>query len=258
MVQKNVIKAEHAFQEVLRFEPQRLNSTTPESMQELVSVQDHNTDFQIAEVVRDFTGLAELEVKRIESEIEKRALEELKSIQEQAYSEAFDLGMDEGRRQAFVKKSEEIDKSVNDLDHLVTAIRNAKIHFLNSNENQLVKMVFYLATKIAMFEISEKSKEAVQAVLRECITVSHSEETVRVIVAPEQIDFLETLQKERKRDLEFLKNVEFTPQDGISSGGCIITTNYSEIDARIEERVSKLWDEIRSSIPPLKDSVGNG
>ncbi len=258
MAQRTVIKAEYAFQEILKFEPQRLESATAESMEDLVKAKDFNEDFQIAEVVRNFTGLAEIEVKRIESEIEKRALEELKSVQEQAYSEAFDLGMSEGRRQAFVATSEEIERKLSDLDKLVSSIRDSKIHFLNSNENQLIKMVFYLATKVAMFEVSQKPQEAIQSVLRECINVTHSEETVRVIVAPEQLDFLESLQKERKRNLEFLKNVELAPQDGIQPGGCIIATNYSEVDARLEERINKLWEELRDSIPPLKDTIEHG
>lgn len=258
MAQRTVIKAEYAFQEVLRFEPQRLESATPQTMEDLVKAKDFNEDFQIAEVVRNFTGLAEIEVKQIESAIEKRALEELKSIQEQAYSEAFELGMSEGRRQAFVATSEEIDTKLAELGKLVSSIRDSKIHFLNSNENQILKMVFYLATKVAMFEVSQKPEEAIQSVLRECVNISHGEETVRVIVAPEQVDFLETLQRERKRDLEFLKNIEFAPQEGIQPGGCIIATNYSEVDARLEERINKLWDQVRDSIPPLKDSVEHG
>jgi flagellar assembly protein FliH len=258
MAQRSVIKAEFAFQEVLRFEPQRLTAATSEGMDELVKAQDHNADFQIAEVVRNFTGLAEIEGQRIENEIEEKALEELKAIQEQAYSEAFDLGMIEGRRQAFTTNSEEIDRRLGELDKLITTIRDLKVHFLNSNENQLIKMVYYLATKMAMFEVSERSNEAIQSVLRECVTATHSEEHLRVIVSPDQIEFLETLQKERKREIEFLKNVEFTPQEGISPGGCIIATNYSEIDARLEERINKLWEEIRDSIPPLKDRVQHG
>jgi flagellar assembly protein FliH len=258
MAQRGIIKAKLAFREVLRFEPQKLTSATPENMSVLVDAQDHNEDFQIADVVRNFTGLAEIEVQRIESEIEKRALEELKSVQEQAYSEAFELGMSEGRRQSYIASSEEIEKKLGDLERLVVSIRDSKIHFLNSNENQLIKMVYFLATKIALFEISQNTQEAIQAVLKECVSSAHSEEAIKVIVAPDQIDFLETLQKERKRDLEFLKKVEFSPQEGIVPGGCIITTNYSEVDARLEQRVAKLWEEVRDSIPPLKDKVGNG
>lgn len=255
MAQRSVIKAEVAFEEIVRFEPQKLLASNPEVMDDLVKATEKNNDFQIADVVRNFTGLAEIEVKRMEGEIEKKAMEELKTIQEQAYSEAFDLGLTEGRRQAFAEASEEIEQRLSELDRLLGAIRDSSLHFLNNNENHLIKMVYFLATKIALFEISERSNEAIQRVLRSCVNASHSEEAVKVVVAPEQIDFIESLQKQKNRDLEFLKNMEFSPQEGIQPGGCIIATNYSEIDARLEERVNKLWEEIRDSIPPLKDSI---
>lgn len=255
MAFKNIIKSERAIQEVLKFEPQKLIAVNPEEMDELVEASQMNVDFRIADVVKNFTGLAEIEDKKTENEIERRALEELKSIQEQAYTEGYELGVTEGRRQAYLSKSEEIDKRVNDLDHFISTLRDLKIHFLNSNENQIIKMAFYLASKIALFEINQNSRDSILTVLRECIGISHSEETIKVSVAPEQLEFLETLQKEKKRELEFLKNVEFSPQDGIQVGGCIITTNYSEIDARLEERIAKLWKEVQSSMPPLKEQV---
>ncbi len=254
---KSIIKSEYVFQEVLKFEPQRLNAISAESMDELVSASRLHNDFKIADVVKNFTGLAQIESEQIENEIERRALEELKSVQEQAYSEAFELGASEGRRQAFLSHSDEIEKRLNDLDHLVSSIRDLKVNFLNSNENQIIKMAFYLASKIALFEIKQNSRDAVLAVLRDCINLTHQEESIKVGVAPEQLEFLEALQKEKKREFEFLKNVEFLPQEGVTLGGCIITTNYSEIDARIEERIEKLWKEIQSSTPPLKDRLEN-
>lgn len=255
MGSKSIIKSKSVFQEVLRFEPQKLISVSPESMDELVNASQMNDDFRIADVVKNFTGLAEIEDKRTENEIERRALEELKSIQEQAYSEAFELGVSEGRRQSFLSNTDEIEKRLKDLDLIVSALRDLKIHFLNSNENQIIKMAFYMATKIALFEIDKNSKEAILSVLRQCVSLSHEEETIKISVAPEQLEFLEILQKEKNREFDFLKKVEFSPQEGIRIGGCIIATNYSEIDARVEERIGKLWTEIQSSSPPLKDKA---
>lgn len=257
MAQRNIIKAEFAFQEVLKFEPQKIAVTSPEVIEELSKRKESRQDFQIADVVRNFTGLAELEVQRMESAIEKRALDELKTIQEQAYNEAFELGMSEGRRQAFMAKSEEIDQRLSELGELVASMRESSKHFYNNNENQILKMIFFLATRIAFFEISEKSNEAIKEVLKACVNASHSDESVRVTCAPEQIDFLESLQKEKNRDFEFLRTVEFSPLQGIRPGGCIITTNYSEVDARLEERINKLWEEIKGSIPPLRDSFNH-
>ena len=255
MAQRNVIKADFAFQEVFKFEPQKLAAANIQVIDDYIRTTEMNKDFQIADIVSNFTGLADLEAQRMESEIEQKALEGLKTIQEQAYSEAFELGMAEGRRQALIEATEEIDRRLQELDLLVDSLRDSKQHFLNNNENQLMKMVYFLATEVALQEITQKPNDVVLSILRSSVNVSHSEEMVKVTVAPEQIDFLESLQKEKKRDFDFLKKVEFSPQEGIHPGGCIITTNYSEVDARVEERITKLWEEIQDSIPPLKDRI---
>lgn len=258
MLNKNIIKSEKAYEEILKFEPQKLISTTVESMDELIKIKEMNNDFLISDVVKNFTGLAELEGKRAEREIEKKALEELKTVQEQAYAEAYELGLSEGIKKAFIDNSEIINTRINELDLLIKNIRDSKIHFLNSNESQLMKMVFYLATKVALFEVSKQPNEAIIKVLKECIKISHGEEKIKVGVSPIQVEFLETLQKEQNREYEFLKNVEIIPQDGVRAGGCVITTNYTEINAQIEERIEKLWSEMLSIIPPIKDQVENG
>lgn len=258
MAQRSIIKAEFAFQDVLKFEPQKLSAVNFENLERMSQNLDKSPDFQIAEVVRSFTGLAEIEGQRIESEIEKKALEQLQSIQEQAYAEAYALGLNEGQERAFTEKAREIDEKLENLERLLSSMRDLKLHFLNNNENQIMKMVLFLSTKIAMFEISERPNEAIKEVLRKCIRATHEEEKLQIIVAPEQIDFLESLQKEKKRDLEFLKNVEFAPEEGLLPGGCKITTNFSDIDARLEERIKMLWDEVLQTIPPLKDQLQNG
>lgn len=258
MLQKVIIKSDQSIQEVLTYEPQKLVSAQPESIDELIRIKELSHDFLISDVVKNFTGLAEVEEKKAESEIERKALEELKAVQEKAYSEAYELGLDEGRKKAFLETSDEINKGIQELSHLISSIRNSKVHFFNNNENQLIKMTFYLAGKIALFEIEKNYEKAVLEVLKECVSISHTEEKIKIGVAPEQLNFLETLQKEHNREYDFLKMAEFLPQNDIRLGGCVITTNYSEIDARIEERVEKLWSEIHGSIPPLKVQVEQG
>lgn len=257
MASSNIIKANVAYQKILQFEPQKLSMANFEQLNEMVRHMDANPEFQVAEVVRNFTGLAEMEGQRIESEIERQALEQLKSIQEEAYQEAYNLGLQEGQQKAFQDKAAEIDARLADLDELITNLRDLKVHYINNNENQLMKMILYLATKVAMFEISERPQEAIRSVLRRCITVTNEDEQMRVMVAPDQIQFLDLLKKERKKELNFLKNVEFHAEEGLSKGGCKIETNFSEIDARIEERVGRLWDEVLQSIPPIKDRLEN-
>ena len=92
-------------------------------------------------------------------------------------------------------------------------------------------------------------------VMREAIEMAQIEESVVVQVSPEQIEFLETLKKESGREFEFLKKVKLEASPEVTKGGCIIETNYGEIDARFEERVQKLWVGIEENLFRVKDKV---
>ena len=62
----------------------------------------------------------------------------------------------------------------------------------------------------------------------------------------------------RKVDLEFLqahdfskgfthiKNISFEPDDTILSGGCVIETDFGDIDARIENQMAIVEKALRS------------
>lgn len=252
---RGIIKAEVAFERVLAFEPKTIKAVDNSTMDQMIAVQQMNTDFEIADVVRKFTGLKEIEHQEVEASIERRALEQLKEVEEQAYKEAYDLGLQEGRKEAFKTFSDHITQKLNDLGALIDHIANMKTHFLNSNENHLIKLVYHLASRIAFQEINQKYDDIIVNVLSESLKMANSEEKVKVHISEKQVEFLETLQKEKSRDLEFLKQVEFIADPEIKVGGCIISTNYGEVDARIDQRVEQLWLVLNETIPPVKDTV---
>jgi flagellar assembly protein FliH len=252
---RGIIKAERSFEKVLSYEPKKIQPIDSSTMDNMVMAQQAGSEFKIAEVVRSFTGLKELEQQEVETAIERRALEQLKSIEEKAYKEAFELGLEEGRKEAFKVYSEKINEKLQALEELINQISNMKTHFLNSNENHLITLVYHLAKRIAFSEISEKYNEVILNVLSESVKLAHSEEKIRVHVSGKQIEFLETLQKENSRDLEFLRQIDLVADDKIEVGGCVIATNYSEVDARIEQRVEQLWLALKDTIPPVKDVV---
>jgi flagellar assembly protein FliH len=92
-------------------------------------------------------------------------------------------------------------------------------------------------------------------VLSESLKLANSEEKVKVHNSEKQLEFLESLQKEKSREIEFLKQVEFIADPKIKVGGCVISTNYGEVDATIEQRIEQLWLVLNETLPPVKDTV---
>ncbi len=250
-----IIKAKKVFDEVLMFEPQKLEVIDPELMNRMVRSEANNPDFKISEVVRNFTGLKEKEIQEVEIDLERRALEQLQGVQESAYQEAYKLGEDEGKKEAYEFHKKDIVKKLESIDQLFNTVSHLKEQLLNANENHIIQLVYHLAKLIARKEISQNQNDVILAVLSESLKLAHSEEKVRVHISEQQIDFLESLQKESGREMEFLKNLELVTDKNIEPGGCIISTNYGEVDARVAERAEQLWNTLKDTLPASKDVI---
>lgn len=239
---------------VLEYVPKKFELGTPTQALAYLEQKKRGADFRLNETIRVQTGVDEIEKASEEEKIEARALELLRDIQENAYKEAHELGMTEGRHEAFTKFTRDIEERLIDLEGLLKSLEEAKTEILNFNEAHLVQLVFHIANKLARVEV-EKNDQSLIEVLRGAVTLAQDEENVTVRVATEQHEFVEELKKQNGRQFEFLKKIKFVPSDEITKGGCIVETNYGEVDARIEQRVQSLWETLAENIPKVKPKI---
>ncbi|PIS10964.1 MAG: flagellar assembly protein [Bdellovibrio sp. CG10_big_fil_rev_8_21_14_0_10_47_8] len=254
---KSVLKSSTVPQKILEYVPPKFELGTPgQAMSYLEGRKSKISDFKMSDVIRVQTGVQGIEENDLEVRIEQQVLEKLKDVQESAYKEAYKLGLDQGRHEAFQKMKEQIEARLGQLDELLLGIKDLKKILIQHNETHLVELAFHMAQRLAHAE-SKANPEVVVQVMKEAIEMAQLEENITVDVSSEQFAFLEELQKENGRDMEFLKKIKLQPQEGISAGGCVIHTNYSEIDARFEERVGKLWSSLAENMFRVKDDVSS-
>lgn len=239
---------------VLEYVPKKFELGTPKQALGYLETKKRGADFRMNETIRIQTGVDSIEKENEEEKIEARALELLKEIQESAYKEAYDLGISEGRHEAFTKFTREIDAKLSDTETLLKSLEDAKKEIINFNEAHMVQLIFQVATKLARVEV-ERNDQAVVEILRGAITLAQDEEEITVRVSPEQHEFLEELKKQNGRQFDFLKKVKFEPSPDVSIGGCIVETNYGEVDARIEQRIHSLWSTYLENMPKVKPKV---
>jgi len=239
---------------VLEYVPKKFELGTSKQAQQYLEQKARGSDFRLNETIRIQTGVDEIEKASEEEKVEARALELLKDIQENAYKEAYELGLSEGRHEAFTKFSKEIEDQLAGLENLLKSLEEAKTEMLNFNEAHMVRLIFQIATKLARVEV-EKNDQSLVEVLRGAVTLAQDEENVTVRVSASQHDFIEQLKKQTGRQFEFLKKIKFEPSEEITKGGCIVETNYGEVDARVEQRVQSLWETLAENIPKVKPKI---
>lgn len=201
------------------------------------------------------TGVAELERMSIEQQVEQLALEKMKSVQEEAYREAYQLGLDEGRDRAFAEHKADLEEKLASFDRVLTALSTLKNDLVTANEAHLMKLLMHMASRIAMDEVRSRP-ELILSVLRQAVESARSEEEVVARVSKQDLEFIEKAKERLGREMEFTKRVKLEESEGVSPGGCIVETNYGSVDASIEKRVARLWEIMAEKMPKVSDTVG--
>ncbi len=253
---RSVIRKEVSHQGVLNFEPPSFQiGSSAEALEYLNRKKNQpGFDFKMADSIRLQTGVAGHEEENIALRISNEVLAKLKEVQESAYKEAYQLGLDEGKHEAFQSFSKQISEQLEVFGSLISSLGKLKMELVSSNESSLMKLLVYMASRIAFHEV-EINPDVILKVIRQATEMSQDEERVVVSVSEKEIEFIEQLKKESKKEFEFLKQVQLEASPNISAGGCVIETNYGVVDAQIEERVNKLWSTISEALPKSKTRV---
>lgn len=250
------VREESPLQRILEYVPKKFETgLLAPAMEYLDTKKRMETGFQMAETIRVQTGVNKIEALSVEAEVEQKTIAKLQDVQEAAYQEAYALGLEEGRKEAFQKTTAEIDQNLQMFSELMSHIENLKSELIKHNETHLIKLMLHMAQRLALHEV-QVNQEAIVQIMKQAIQAAQIEEEVTIQVAIEQCEFLETLKKETHREYDFLKKIKLVPNDSVHTGGCIIETNYGVIDARFEERVNKLWETVTESLYKVKEKIG--
>lgn len=251
---RSVLDKEEAEKVAINFTPRKFPLTIAPTAREFVALQSgkENPNFHIDRIVAQQTGVAELERISLEEKVEREALAKLKEIEENAYQAAYQLGLDEGKEKAFQENSAHMTEKLAHFEELITSISNLKSELVSFNETHLIKLIYYIASKIALKEIAE-NPELVMPLIRQSIESAQSEEKVTVRLSPSDYVFVEENRERVGREMEILKKVKLDQGENVRSGGCVVETNYGVVDATIEQRLNRMWEALVEKAPRSKD-----
>jgi flagellar assembly protein FliH len=196
---------------------------------------------------------AEEEAGKLVAEAEKRVAE-LETTAgarlEAAEREAAKKGREEGREEGYKEGAAEVERLVGRLHVILDRAMDKRAEILSETEAQVVELVLLVAKKVVKV-ISDNQKSVVvqniQQALRKLKT--KSDVIVRVNIADLQ------LATEHVKDFvtmaENAKKLQIVEDSTVDRGGCVIETDFGEIDARISSQLSELEERILD-VAPIK------
>ena len=188
----------------------------------------------------DLLENAKKQADQISSEAEKKVAD----IEEEARNE----GRRAGREEGFETGKAEVERLI---DHLHSIISNAiekRNQIIDQSETQIIDLVLLISQKIIKV-ISENQKNVVINNVIQALRKLKSRGDVIIRVNLEDVKLTSDHVKDFMRMVENVRSITVMEDSSVDRGGCIIETDFGQIDARISSQFKEIEEKILELVP---------
>jgi flagellar assembly protein FliH len=222
-------------------------------------------------IIQDAQNAAFTEVKRQSDEaqiIKQQAIEDAERIVADSHTKAreieneirqsieserktaYEKGKEEGREIGFSEGKAEVDRLITRTQIVLERAQDKRGEILNETEQQIIDLVLLIARKVIKV-ISENQRSVIIDNVIEALRKVKSKGDI--IIRVNLVDL--QLATEHKQDfirlVENAKSIQIIEDSTVDLGGCIIETDFGQIDARIISQLAELENKILE-VSPIK------
>jgi len=155
-----------------------------------------------------------------------------KDLEEQAYISGFEKGEKEGLESS----KSRIETLLISLDQALSGIDKAKEDLFLISEREAVELALSIARKIIHQEVST-NRGVVLNVAKAALKKVSNHKKIKIRLNPADLDFMNEVKSQMPDLVARFDEVIFEGDTSIGDGGCVIDTNFGDIDARIEKQL---------------------
>lgn len=160
---------------------------------------------------------------------------------------AKDEAYEKGRLDAEKDFKLEIEKIKGEYASLMALFQNAVNQLIDKREKiwqesepEIIKLILTISNKMVGEEISNHGKDVIKYVVKEALSHVCGKKIVAVRLSPDDTKKINLLEEMKVVD----QNIRILEDGTITSGGCVIETDFGSVDCQIETR----WEEIRKAL----------
>jgi flagellar assembly protein FliH len=194
---------------------------------------------------------ADDEARRIISEATKKAGElegEIKARVAETQREAFEKGVAEGREQGYAEGRAEAGRLVERLHTILSKAIEKRNEIIQESETQIINLVLLIVKKVIKV-ISENQKNVVINNVVQALRKLRSRGDVVIRVNLADLQLTSEHVKDFMKMVENVKSVTVLEDSSVDKGGCIIETDFGQIDARISSQLHEIEEKILELMP---------
>jgi flagellar assembly protein FliH len=204
-----------------------------------------------AEEARRIREEAEGEAEKLLAEANQKA-QELEGAAQAGFdkerAEAREAGFKEGREAGYAEGKAEADRLVERLQTVLERARSRREEILVETEGQIVDLALLIARKVVKI-ISETQAEVVKANVTEALRKIKGRGDIIIRVNMGDLKLATEHLNSVIQKIEGAGGIQLAEDSTVDPGGCIIETDFGEIDARISSQLAELENKIRDISP---------
>jgi flagellar assembly protein FliH len=209
-----------------------------------------------AQVIRQ---QAEEDAERIVMEARNKGAELEHEIRQNLEAErkgARDQGREEGRSEGFKDGKAEVDRLIERTQIVLERAQDKRKDILNESEKEIVDLVLLITRKVVKV-ISENQRDIIVSNVIEALRKVRAKGNIIIRVNLADLKLATEHKQEFIKVMEGASSVQIAEDSTVDPGGCIIETDFGEIDARIASQLAELESKILeiSPISSVKDNV---
>ncbi len=214
--------------------------------------------------IKESKAQVNIEVEKIKQEAQKvldEAKLEAKDIIETAERKSSEIieenkkkGYDQGYEDGFNKGSGEVSRLIERLHKIISEVISKRQEIIEGTEYQIVSIVLLIVKKIIKI-ITENQKTVIINNVVEALKKVKGSKNVTIRVNLDDIAMATKHKEDFIRMIEGLEGIQFLEDSSIERGGCIIETDFGEIDARISLQLKEIEDKILELMPIKKRMI---
>jgi flagellar assembly protein FliH len=194
---------------------------------------------------------AEDEARRILAEAGKKAAElegDIKGRVAQTEREAFEKGVAEGREQGYGEGRAEAGRLVERLHTILAKAIEKRGEIIQESETQIINLVLLIVKKVIKV-ISENQKNVVINNVVQALRKLRSRGDVVIRVNLADLQLTSEHVKDFMKMVENVKSITVLEDSSVDKGGCIIETDFGQIDGRVSSQLHEIEEKILELMP---------
>jgi flagellar assembly protein FliH len=204
---------------------------------------------QALKIRREAESAAERALAEAEAKIQAMEAQARARVDE-VTKEAHKKGWDQGREDGFKEGKNEVERLVNRIHVILERAMDKRSEILEQTEGQIVELVLLIARKVVK-TISENQKNVVISNIAQALRKLKTRSDVIIKVNLADLQLASDHAKDFVEMAENAKRITVVEDSAIDRGGCVIETDFGEIDARIQSQLHELEEKILD-ISPIK------